>query len=83
LERFATYQPEIPRFAEDLDVPFDNNQAERDIRNANVKMKVSGGFRLKKGTETFAKISSLIGTTVKQGKSVFKTIANLLHEKSV
>jgi transposase len=77
LERFILYEPEITRFAADFDVPFDNNQAERDIRNAKVKMKVSGGFRSSKGADSFAKVGSIIGSAVKQGKVLFKTISNL------
>jgi transposase len=77
LERFLSYEPEITRFAVDFDVPFDNNQAERDIRNAKVKMKVSGGFCSKRGADSFAAIGSVIGSAVKQGKALFDTISNL------
>jgi transposase len=83
LERFLSYKPEIMRFTSDFDVPFDNNQAERDIRNAKVKMKVSGGFRSQKGADTFAQIGSVVGSAVKQGKALFDTISNLfLHPLS-
>ena len=77
LDRFIQYPEEIRRFASDFAVPFDNNQAERDIRNAKVKMKVSGGFRSDDGAKNFGKISSVIGTAVKQGLSVFKTISGI------
>jgi len=79
LERFIKYPDEIRRFAGDFAVPFDNNQAERDIRNAKVKMKVSGGFRSDDGAKNFGKISSVIGTAIKQGRSVFKTISDIFN----
>jgi hypothetical protein len=80
LERFITHEPEITRFSGDFDVPFDNNQAERDIRNAKVKMKVSGGFRSKKGADSFAKIGSIIGSAAKQGKALLDTISKLFRK---
>jgi transposase len=67
------------RFAFDFRVPLDNNQAERDIRNVKVKQKVSGGFRSTKGAKTFGKIASIIGTSVKQKKSVYATIAGITN----
>jgi transposase len=82
LERFLAYKPEITRFAADFDVPFDNNQAERDIRNAKVKMKVSGGFRSQDGADSFAKIGSVIGSATKQGKSLLDTISDLFLNPS-
>jgi transposase len=77
LDRFTEYRTEITRFAENFAVPFDNNQAERDVRNAKVKMKVSGGFRSNEGAKNFAKISSVIGTATKQGLSAFKTVSDI------
>jgi hypothetical protein len=61
-------------------VPFDNNQAERDIRNVKVKMKVSGGFRTKKGASTFARISSVLGAACKQAKNVTNVIKNVFDK---
>jgi transposase len=80
LERFIAHKPEITRFSEDFGVPFDNNQAERDIRNAKIKMKVSGGFRSKKGADSFAKVGSIIGSAVKQGKVLLDTVSKLFSE---
>ena len=81
LDRFIKYHAEICRFASDFRVPFDNNQAERDIRNAKVKQKVSGGFRTDGGVENFSKISSVIGTAVKQGMSAVQTVSGIVSGK--
>ena len=78
LDRFITYQMEICRFAEDFAVPFDNNQAERDIRNAKVKQKVSGCFRSNEGVRNFGRNSSVIGTALKQGLSAFKAVSGII-----
>jgi transposase len=78
LDRFVKYRAEIFRFAEDFEVPFDNNQAERDIRNAKVKQKVSGGLRSDEGAKNFGKISSVIGTALKQGLSAFGAVSGIL-----
>jgi len=81
LERFIDYEDEITLFSRDFNVPFDNNQAERDIRNAKVKQKVSGTFRSQEGLKNYADTSSVIGTAVKQGLSVFMTLKNIVTGK--
>ena len=79
LDRFIVYRVEVLWFAFDFRVPFDNNLAERDIRNVKVKQKVSGGFRSTQGARNFGKIASIIGTSVKQKKSVYATIAGITN----
>jgi hypothetical protein len=59
-----------------------DNGSERAIRNVKVKTKVSGQFRNKegKGAERFARIRSVIDTTLKNGQDVFfalKCLANI------
>jgi len=77
LIRLEQYRTEITRFTNDFNVPFDNNQAERDIRNIKVNQKVIGGYRTDDGAEDYAKTSSVIGTAVKFGQSVFGVVKGL------
>ncbi|MBP1997115.1 IS66 family transposase [Paenibacillus eucommiae] len=64
--RMQTYKVAILRFLRDAEVPFDNNQAERDIRMAKVKQKISGTFRTIQGGEQFATLRGFISTLLKQ-----------------
>jgi transposase len=82
LERFIDYMDEITRFAHHFIVPFTNNIAERSIRNAKVKQKVSGAFRSFHGIHDFARISSIIGTAAKQRLSVFDSLKHILADNS-
>jgi len=64
-----------------LDVPFDNNQAERDIRMTKLQQKGSGGFRSEQGNEMFDNIRSYISTATKQGISMFDAIWSAVSGK--
>ena len=65
-------------FFTDFSVPFDNNQAERDIRMFKTKQKVSGGFRTVQGAKDYAAIKSYTGTARKYGVSAFTAIRDAL-----
>ncbi|MEC2554173.1 IS66 family transposase, partial [Bacillus tropicus] len=81
--RFAKYADRILAFLESPDIPFDNNQAERDIRMTKVKQKVSGTFRSKEGAESFCHIRSFMSTMKKQKQSVLQAISQVLKTGTV
>ena len=56
----------------DFRVPFDNNQAERDIRLIKTQPKISGTVRTFRGARVFCRIRSYISTLKKQGYNIFE-----------
>jgi transposase len=58
---------EIWRFARDFTVPFDNNQAERDLRMVKLQNKISGGWRDKTRATAWLQVREYIATTAKNG----------------
>ena len=62
-------------FLDHLDVPPDNNGAERAIRNVKVKQKVSGQFRSQKGAYQFAVIRSIYDTIRKNNGKAFDALS--------
>jgi transposase len=82
IERMERHRDAVLAFLKKENVPFTNNQAERDIRMAKVKMKMSGGFRTRKGACMFARIRAVISTLRKQGKRIFAGLQSIFMGKS-
>ena len=83
LDCFTRDRDAILAFLTHEEIPFDNNQAERDIRMAKVKQKVSGSFRSEDGASLLSLTRSLIHTAQKQGKPIFHSMEQLIREGKV
>jgi transposase len=74
LLRLHLRRDDVLRFLHDPQVPFTNNQAERDARMMKLRQKISSGFRSQQGAETFAIIRSALSTAKKQAWDLIATL---------
>ena len=74
IDRLRKYKDEVCLFIKNFAVPFDNNQAERDLRMVKVKTKVSGCFRTDDGCRDFLNILAYTSTAKKHNVNPFHAI---------
>jgi transposase len=80
LIRLRDFKAETLRFLYDVEAPFTNNAAERDLRMIKLKQKVSGSFRTKSGAKAFLATRSFISTVQKQSKNILKHIRDVFND---
>mgnify|MGYP003377639118 CR=1 FL=1 len=78
LMRLRAKKEEVLGFLSEIELPFDNNQAERDLRMMKVQQKVSGCFRSEAGAKAFCVIRSYLATAHKQSANIIDAIRNAL-----
>lgn len=79
LERLLDYEDDVLRFMENVEVPFTNNQGERDLRMTKVKQKISGCFRSKDGARAFCLVRSYLITSQKNNVEPSEALALLFR----
>lgn len=77
LERLWLGQDQVLAFLDDLTIPFDNNQAERDLRMLKVQQKVSSAFRSDGGADAFACIRGYLSCLNKQGATLLAALESV------
>ena len=81
-ERLKNHESAVLLFAKNSNVSFTNNRAERDLRMAKVKQKVSGCFRTELYANAYCRISSYLQTMANKGHNPLIAIQMALAGKS-
>ena len=81
LERLQNFEVETLLFMTCKDIPFTNNQAERDIRMTKVQQKISGCFRTLQGAKNFCRIRGYLSTCQKNGINAVLALKLLFQKK--
>jgi hypothetical protein len=79
LARLAIHRDEVLRSLDDTRVPFDNNQAERDLRMVKLQQKVSGCWRTLAGAAAFLAVRSYVATARKHRMNPLAVLRRLFE----
>ena len=83
LTRLLNQMDAVLAFVKNPEVPFTNNQAERDIRMVKGRQKISGSFRSFSGAVIFCRIRSYISTARKQGWGIWNSLVEALQGRAL
>jgi transposase len=80
LHRLDTRPCEIMGFfaLPEASVPYDNNQAERDLRMMKVREKISGTFRSEVHGRAFCELRGVVSSVRKQGRAMLESLKQLI-----
>jgi transposase len=79
LTRLDGQRVDVLRFATDFAVPFDNNQAERDVRMVKLQQKISGSWRTLAGARAYCALRSYISTMRKHDVDILDGLRRLFE----
>jgi transposase len=79
LARLDRHRNEVLRSLDDCRVPFDNNQAERDLRMVKLQQKISGCWRTVDGAAAFLTVRSYLSTARKRGMNPLAVLCQLFQ----
>ena len=83
VHRLKKYQVGIMEYAFRAEIPFTNNQAERDIRCVKIKQKISNSFRSQAGASNYARIQGFVSTVKKQEMNILAEIVNVFDNQNI
>jgi transposase len=78
IHRLRKHQRPVLSFFNREGVPFDNNQAERDIRMMKTREKISGGFGSKEKAKNFCDLRAIISTSLKQKQNILQILTEMI-----
>lgn len=81
LERLRDFEDDVLRFLDIEEVPFTNNQGERDLRMTKVQQKISGCFRSMQGAEIFCAVRSYLSTCRKHQVGIGEALECLFDDR--